>query len=843
MTVSTINSVAEFVTNGVTKNFPFYFKFLDSRDLVVTYIDPEGTSTVLTMGTQYTVSGAGNDKGGSIATTTVLPGPGQLIVSRDMEAYQQTSLRNQGKFLAETHEDVFDKLTMLIQQGFAIFKRALSRPFGRDYYDAQDRNISNLADPVAGQDAVNKRWTTSFFSDLIDSVTGLINTTPGIIYDSMTLFDYLRSFLYRSVDSIDAMCLLSTSRNQRVRVYSYYGDGKSDSRFFRWDPAMAKLKHNGGTVISPTVPRGILPGNLPAFIARVGDTDPLGVGCWVDENSNHELHVDQFGAIPGNAAYAVSNYAAIRAALSCAFTHYPTRLECNPTVNIGVGEYFVTGQSPLMLNRSEMIALPGAYRYRRGFRVKGCGRGASIITLVTAGAGELYFYSTKDVVFPGDTSVADYVTWDDFTCRGLPEQIAGLPESQKISGLYMESYGWEKHFAARNVDFEGIDRLSVYSGYGNVDHNWFYNCSFRNVREDLARYNNNQSVANGYVGCHAEGLRGSLFSVGPEGGGDVTWVGGSIIQEPKVDASDIPLPSQPARAIVIWDNSGVTAGRSSGLGNNKFTFQGVRIECYEPTQAHVYSYRAGADAYGSLQVVFKDSSFANPHVYNQPSLIPAVPYVGCYLENSISVTYERCDIKSPYTFTVGENDAEIVFEGGRYVPPVTGAPTGGLSAVCSVSGVGGSIIARNVKINQLIAEGDYSRTRVADFTMGLTGRLKAFTAVQGKHPLAPWPQPGVTGSLRIYIPAGSFLKSVTIDKPADAAAAGPADYGLSVVNSSAAIIGSTGTGASNRAIASIMSTPQKIAASPNNYIDIASVGTVGGGAFQSKTGNIVLEYI
>lgn len=158
MTVSTINSVAEFVTNGITKNFPFYFKFLDSRDLVVTYIDPDGISTVLTMGTQYTVSGTGNDKGGSIATTTSLSGPGQLIVSRDMEAYQQTSLRNQGKFLAETHEDVFDRLTMLIQQGLAIFKRALIRPFGRDYFYAEGRRITDLANPKNAQDAATKGY-------------------------------------------------------------------------------------------------------------------------------------------------------------------------------------------------------------------------------------------------------------------------------------------------------------------------------------------------------------------------------------------------------------------------------------------------------------------------------------------------------------------------------------------------------------------------------------------------------------------------------------------------------------------------------------------------------------
>ena len=169
MTVSTINSVAEFVTNGATKTFPFYFKFLDSRDLVVTYIDPEDVSTVLVMGTQYTVSGAGNDKGGSVTTTAVLRGPGKLIVSRDMEAYQKTSLRNQGKFLAETHEDVFDRLTMLVQQGFAIFKRALTRPFGRDYFYAEGRRITDVANPKDAQDAATKGYTDTLIADVASS--------------------------------------------------------------------------------------------------------------------------------------------------------------------------------------------------------------------------------------------------------------------------------------------------------------------------------------------------------------------------------------------------------------------------------------------------------------------------------------------------------------------------------------------------------------------------------------------------------------------------------------------------------------------------------------------------
>lgn len=191
MTVPTLESVAEFVTNGVTTNFPFFFKFLANEDLVVTYIDPLGISVVLTLGTQYTVNGAGDDSGGSIVTGTALAGPGQLVVAREMDAYQQTSLRNQGKFLAETHEDVFDKLTMLIQQGFSLFKRALVRPYGKAYYHAENRLISNVADPVADQDAATKRWSREYIAALIGAIQGPINNALNIFYKGPDNLDYV----------------------------------------------------------------------------------------------------------------------------------------------------------------------------------------------------------------------------------------------------------------------------------------------------------------------------------------------------------------------------------------------------------------------------------------------------------------------------------------------------------------------------------------------------------------------------------------------------------------------------------------------------------------------------
>lgn len=245
MTVNTVNSTAEFVTNGVSTVFPFFFKFLEDSDLVVTYVDPLGAVTTLSLGTHYSVNGAGNDKGGSIVTTSALAGPGQLVVSREMEAFQQTSLRNQGKFLAETHEDVFDKLTMLIQQGLSTFKRALVRPFGRDYYDAENRRITNVSDPVGQQDAATKNWVGA----LIDSVSGPINTTNGIAYDAGTLYEYLKLGVARSVDSIAALRLLDSSRNQRAFVLGYYAKLDGGGGAYAVDTADTTSADNGGTVI------------------------------------------------------------------------------------------------------------------------------------------------------------------------------------------------------------------------------------------------------------------------------------------------------------------------------------------------------------------------------------------------------------------------------------------------------------------------------------------------------------------------------------------------------------------------------------------------------------------
>lgn len=129
MTVQTSTNVASFNGNGVTQIFPIAFKFNNDTDLVVLLVDDDtGVSSLLTLNSDYTVSGEGDEEGGLI-NVVVAPAVGQrLKVSRIVDILQLLDLRNQGKFFAEVHEDAFDLLTMIAQQHESGIRSALRVP-------------------------------------------------------------------------------------------------------------------------------------------------------------------------------------------------------------------------------------------------------------------------------------------------------------------------------------------------------------------------------------------------------------------------------------------------------------------------------------------------------------------------------------------------------------------------------------------------------------------------------------------------------------------------------------------------------------------------------------------
>lgn len=157
MTVSTVVDHNDYTGNGVTISFPYTFRIFKKTDLTVSVIDLSENITVLVLDTDYTVTNAGGYNGGSVVLTAPLTNGWQISIARELEPTQETDLRNQGKFFAEVHEDAFDKLTMLIQQAYSVFRLALRKPSSiANWYDALGNYIRNVRDPSQPQDAATK---------------------------------------------------------------------------------------------------------------------------------------------------------------------------------------------------------------------------------------------------------------------------------------------------------------------------------------------------------------------------------------------------------------------------------------------------------------------------------------------------------------------------------------------------------------------------------------------------------------------------------------------------------------------------------------------------------------
>ncbi|VFS64195.1 N terminal extension of bacteriophage endosialidase [Kluyvera cryocrescens] len=187
MTVSTEVNHNEYTGNGVTTSFPYTFRIFKASDLVVTTNDTNGVLRTLTLNTDYTVTGVGSYSGGAVVLPLPLANGWAISIERSLPVVQETDLRNQGKFFAETHEGAFDYLTMLIQQCFGWLRLALLKPsFIARYYDAKQNRIANLSDPGAAQDAVNNRSMRNYVDAAIAGVVGgfgwFIQYGAGAVY-------------------------------------------------------------------------------------------------------------------------------------------------------------------------------------------------------------------------------------------------------------------------------------------------------------------------------------------------------------------------------------------------------------------------------------------------------------------------------------------------------------------------------------------------------------------------------------------------------------------------------------------------------------------------------------
>lgn len=129
MTVSSTTTRADYNGNGVTTLFAVPFYFLDSTHLkVISTVIATGISTTLTLGTDYSVAGAGVSAGGSITCTSAPATTVKISILRNVPYTQLTHYVENDPFPAASHEEALDQLTMEVQQLGELNNRSIKLP-------------------------------------------------------------------------------------------------------------------------------------------------------------------------------------------------------------------------------------------------------------------------------------------------------------------------------------------------------------------------------------------------------------------------------------------------------------------------------------------------------------------------------------------------------------------------------------------------------------------------------------------------------------------------------------------------------------------------------------------
>jgi hypothetical protein len=128
------NNKSTYVGNNNTTVFPRLFPVWNANQVKVVLTE-NNTDTVLTLGTHYTVQGVNNPNPSTwtitypVNGTPLTPSQKLTIVSK-VPYLQDTDFANQGGFFAETHEDVADKMVLMIQQLEEEVSRAVKVAIG-----------------------------------------------------------------------------------------------------------------------------------------------------------------------------------------------------------------------------------------------------------------------------------------------------------------------------------------------------------------------------------------------------------------------------------------------------------------------------------------------------------------------------------------------------------------------------------------------------------------------------------------------------------------------------------------------------------------------------------------
>lgn len=182
MTVEVATSRVVYVGDGDTGPFAIPFYFIADADITaIKVLIADGTEDELVLNTDFTLEGAGEEAGGTLTLTEAIDSTYRLVIYRDPSPLQETRYPRNDPFPAASHEQVADRLTMIVQRVLSLVTRGLRQPDGDsadiDALPATATRASKYlafdaaGNPIATDGTTEENPVSAFSATLLDDET------------------------------------------------------------------------------------------------------------------------------------------------------------------------------------------------------------------------------------------------------------------------------------------------------------------------------------------------------------------------------------------------------------------------------------------------------------------------------------------------------------------------------------------------------------------------------------------------------------------------------------------------------------------------------------------------
>jgi hypothetical protein len=176
MTISSTTVRNSYSGDGTTDTFTYNFKIFQDSDIQVIIRSANGTETIKTITTHYTVTDAGVSAGGTVVFTAgnIPTATETVVLRRNIPQTQAIDYIANDPFPAESHEEGLDRATMAIQQ---ITTEAYVQ---RDIVKSTSATQLNNVYICVGDSVVGDLLTdTDHFDLLVDAVSAAASATAA----------------------------------------------------------------------------------------------------------------------------------------------------------------------------------------------------------------------------------------------------------------------------------------------------------------------------------------------------------------------------------------------------------------------------------------------------------------------------------------------------------------------------------------------------------------------------------------------------------------------------------------------------------------------------------------